>query len=81
MLAADAELDLLAAAAALFNSDLHELADTSDIDRGEWIGLEDAFVGVLCQERPHVVAAHAERRLGEIVGAKREDHSYKKCDH
>ena len=73
VLAADAELDIFPRLAAALDGDLHQLTDAGGVDRRERIRLEDAFLGVLLQERPHVVSAHAEAGLGEVVGAERKE--------
>ena len=73
MLAADAELQVVARLAAALAADLDQLADALDVERGEGIVLEDAALLVLLQERRRVVAAEAEGRLRQVVGAEGEE--------
>src|SRR5207253_10205246 len=73
MLAANAELQLGPRLAAAFAGDLDQLADAFDVERGERIVLEDAALLIFLEERSRIVAAEAERGLGEIVGAKGEE--------
>ena len=53
--------------------DLHELADAGLVDRGERVLLQDFVLGVGAEEGARVVAAHAERGLGEVVRAEAEE--------
>src|SRR3546814_19073849 len=73
MLAADAELDARARPATALGGDFDELADTLDVEADEGIGDEDALVDILGQETARIVAADADRRLGQVVGAEAEE--------
>src|SRR3546814_3089514 len=68
MLAADAELDVLAHAAAALGGQLDQFADAGLIDGDEGIALEDAGLEVIFHEQRGIVAADAERGLGQVVG-------------
>src|SRR5215470_10915883 len=59
MLAADAELQLLAGAAAALGGDADELANAVGVDRDERVLLEDALLLVGRQETRRVVAREA----------------------
>ena len=59
--------------AAFLDRDLHQLADTSLIDRGKGISFHDFQLGVVRQKRAAVVATHAERSLSEIIRAEAEE--------
>ena len=52
---------------------LHELADAGLVERGERVLLEDLVLDVGHEEVAHVVAADAERGLGEVVRAEAEE--------
>src|SRR3984957_6034149 len=69
VLAADAELELRAYLAAALGRDPHQFADAIAIDRDERIDRQDALAGVDAEEARRIVAADAERGLGEVVGA------------
>src|SRR3546814_13344080 len=73
MLAADAELDARARPATALGGDFDELADTLDVEADEGIGDEDALVDILGQETARIVAADADRSLGQVVGAEAEE--------
>src|SRR5258708_5748039 len=73
VLAADADLELLARAAAALDADPHQLANALAIDRHERIGRQDAARRVGAEEARRIVTADAERRLREVVGAEREE--------
>ena len=60
-------------AAAFLDGDLHELADAGLVERGERVLLEDLVLDVGHEEVAHVVAADAERGLGEVVRAEAEE--------
>ena len=68
MLAADAELDAGAGGAAALGGNGDQLADALDIDADEGIARIDALLDIGPQEPPRVVAADAERGLGQVVG-------------
>src|SRR5687768_13928511 len=69
MLAANTELEIGATAAPALGSDPDELSYPLDVQRDEGIDGKDAAGGILAQEAGAVVAADAEGRLGEIIGA------------
>src|SRR5690606_29885955 len=71
--AADAHLQLRAPPAAFPRAHLYELPDTLAIEHLEGILLEDAELDIARQERRRVIARDAERRLGEVVRAEREE--------
>ena len=55
VLAADAELDLLARAAAALDGDLHQVADAVLVDRLERVAIEDSRLEVVGEEAAAVV--------------------------
>ena len=59
--------------AAHFGGHLHQLADALLVEVGERIGLVDLVVVVGVEELAGVVAAEAERHLGQVVGAEGEE--------
>src|SRR5579883_219369 len=69
MLAADADLELVAHGTPALDTDANELADAFAIDRHEWIRRQDATRHVRAEEARRVVAADAEGRLRQIIGA------------
>src|SRR5438876_10354285 len=74
MLAADAELQVRSHPVRLVDGDLHERADAVLVERLEWIAWVDTEpVDVWNEEAARVVARHAERGLGQVVGAEREE--------
>src|SRR5204862_429964 len=74
MFAADAELQLPSHPVRLIDGDLHERADAVLVERLEWIAWVDPEpVDVWNEEAARVVARHAERGLGQVVGAEREE--------
>src|SRR5262249_42318013 len=73
VLAADADLEVIARRAAALDADPHQLADAFTIDRDERIGREDAALRIGAQEARRIVTADAERRLRQIVGTEREE--------
>src|SRR4051794_11797240 len=73
VLAADAYLESLAGLAASLDADAHHLANAFAIDRHERIDLEDAARRIDAEEACGIVAADAERRLREVVGAEGEE--------
>src|SRR3546814_4530412 len=70
MFAADAELDAVTGRPTTGRGEVDELADPLDVEADEGVGDEDALVDILGQESARVVAADADRRLGQVVGAK-----------
>src|SRR5262245_66464950 len=73
MLAADAELEVAPHLASALGGDAHERADAGAVEGDERIGGENAARGVDAEEARRIVPADAERGLGEIVGAEREE--------
>ena len=73
VLAADAELEVVADAAAALDGDPHQVADAVLVDRLERVALEDAVLEVVRQEAAGVVAREAERGLREVVRAEGEE--------
>src|SRR5439155_20639172 len=73
VLAADAELDLRTGLAPQFDRHLHQSADSTLVHTGKRILLHNFQLLISRQERTGIVAAHAERRLSEVVGAKTEE--------
>jgi hypothetical protein len=69
MLAADAELDILTRFAAALGREAHQFADAVAVDRHERIARQNALRGVDAEEARGIVAADAEGRLCQIVGA------------
>src|SRR3546814_269283 len=72
VLAADAELDVGARFAPAFGREVDQLPDAFDVEADERVGQEDALVDILRQEAARIVAADADRRLRQVVGAERE---------
>ena len=58
-MAADAELDAGAGLTALIIGDLHELADTGLVDRGEWVLGHDLVLRLGAEEAAGVAARTA----------------------
>jgi len=73
VLAADAEFDVGAGLSAKVDGDLHQLSDAVAVDRLERVAGEDLAVLVDGEEPVGVVAAEAERGLGQVVGAEAEE--------
>src|SRR5690606_17885386 len=73
VLAADAELELAVHRAALLDRHGYELADTGGVERLERVLFENLAREIVGEERVDVVAAEAERHLGEVVGAEAEE--------
>ena len=73
MFAADAQLDVRAGGAAEFHGNLHQLADAVLVNGSEDVLLDDFQFLVLRQEGAGVVAAHAQARLGQVIGAEGEE--------
>ena len=73
MFTADAELDVRAGLAAFFDGDLDQLSNTSLVDRGEWVLLDDLEFCVMRQEAARIVAAHAESGLGQVIRSEAEE--------
>src|ERR1700722_8387220 len=73
VLAADAELEIGPGLAAALGGDGDELANAFGVQGHERIGLKQSLDGVEAEERGSVVARYAERGLGEVVGAEREE--------
>src|SRR5262245_26119042 len=73
VLAADADLEIGTHLAAALGADAHEFAYALLVDGDEWVGREDGPVGVVGEDRRGIVARKAKARLGEVVGAEREE--------
>src|SRR5580658_419466 len=73
MLTANPELEVSPRFAATLGSDTDEFADAVAVDRHEGIGRQDALRGINTEETRGVVAADAEGRLRQIVGAERKE--------
>ena len=73
MLAADAQLDVWARHATALAGDINKHAHATNIDRCKWVVLDDLALAVARQEAAGVVAAHAERRLRQVIGAETEE--------
>src|SRR5262249_19387662 len=73
MLAADAELEIVPRLAPALDRNLDELADAFTVERDERIDRQDALRRIGTEKARGVVAADAERGLGQIVGAEREE--------
>ena len=71
--AADAELDIGPRASALFDGNLHELANAGLIDRREWIPFHDIQFGICRQEGTRVVTAHSEAHLRQVICTETEE--------
>src|ERR1700722_10596947 len=71
--AADAELEVGPGRATALGGDGDEFADAFSVQGHERISLEQPLDGVKAKERRRVVARYAERGLGEVVGAEREE--------
>src|SRR5262249_16405529 len=73
VLSADAKLDIGASLLALGDGDLHELADAGLVYGGKGVFLHDFEFLIGPEEGARIVAAHAQRGLGEIVRAEAEE--------
>src|SRR5207244_7804144 len=73
VLAADADLEPAPSLAPALDADAYQFADALAVDRHERIGREDAARRVRPEEARGVVAADAERRLRQVVGAEGEE--------
>ena len=73
MFAADAELEAGLGRASAFGGDRDQLADALDVDADERVARIDPLLDIDGQELRRVVAADAERGLGQVVGAEREE--------
>ena len=69
MFSADAELQILARFAPTFRRHANERADAVDINGDKRIARDDAFGKIIGEESAGIVAADADGRLREIVGA------------
>ena len=76
MFAADAELDLGPGRPAALRAQRDKLPDALDVEADERIARENALLHVNAQETARIVARQTQRRLGEIVGAKAEEHRF-----
>ena len=75
MFTTDTKFNLRTTFATFFNSNLHQLANTSDINRRKGVCFEDSLVGVLVKKRTHVISAHAKSCLSEVIRTKRKEFS------
>ena len=73
MFAADAELDVRTRLPPERDAEAHHRADAFAVDGRERIRLQDFEIRVRAEERARVVAAHAERRLRQVVRAEGEE--------
>src|SRR5581483_3999042 len=73
VLAADPELQVRPSAAAALHADGDELADPVDVDRREWVALENLLLLIDPQELADIVAREAEGELREVVRAEGEE--------
>ena len=73
MLAANAELDSGLRRPAPLDRDRDQLADALDVEADERIARENALLDIGGKELAGIVAAEAERGLGQIVGAEAEE--------
>ena len=73
MLAADADLQVVARGAAELHRELHELADTVLVEHLEGIILQNPVLDIEWQEPSRVIARQAEGRLREVVRPKRKE--------
>ena len=73
MLTANAALQVRTLAATSLDAIFDELADTLGIDCLERIRIEDLVAQIVTHEGAHVVAAEAERHLGQVVGTEAEE--------
>ena len=73
MLAADAQNDVGTGSAALFGSNLHQLANALLVQTGEGVVLVNLVLVVSAQELAGVVTGEAEGHLGQVVGAEGEE--------
>src|SRR5579862_5892206 len=70
---ADAQLDAGPGLLPLGNRDFHELADAALVNGGKRVLFDDFEFLIGSEEGAGVVTAHAERGLGEVIGAKAEE--------
>src|SRR5688572_18045880 len=74
VLAAYAELQVRLRLAARPGAEPHQPADAGLVDRLERAAVHDLRLDIAVEKAPlHIVAREAERRLGEVVGAEREE--------
>src|SRR5215467_699567 len=73
MFAADAELDIGASLLSFSDGHFHKLANTGLVNSGKRVFLDDFQFLVGAEEGTRIVAAHAERGLGKVVGAEAEE--------
>ena len=73
MLAADAELDVLAGGTSQFAGHFDQFADSALIERHEGVFRQDAVIHIERQEFAGIVAGQAKGGLGQVVGAEGEE--------
>src|ERR1700722_11556741 len=73
MFAADAEFQISPSRASAFCSHTHEFANAINIDRDKRIARNQTARQILRKEISRIVAAHAERRLRQIIGTERKE--------
>src|SRR5262249_51619350 len=73
VLAADAELQVGAREPPALDGEIDDPTDPRLIDARERVAREDLLLPIRLEEGAHVVAAQAERRLREVVGAEAEE--------
>jgi hypothetical protein len=71
--AADADFQVRPGRPALLDRDLHQAAEAFPVNRLERIAGRDVVLLIVADERAVIVAAHAERRLRQVVGAEAEE--------
>src|SRR6185369_629220 len=73
MLAANAEFEVGPRCPAPLGAHADQLADAFDIEADKGIARIDALLHIRSEEPPGIVAADAQRGLGEVVGTEREE--------
>ena len=73
MFAANSELDVRPRLATEFARDAHQFANAGLVDRGKRILFHDFIFLVSREERAGIIAAHAQRRLRQIIRAETEE--------
>ena len=73
VLATNTNLEIFLRGTTTLNADLHQLANTSEIDDLERILLHHFQFLILIDEAAIVIAAHSQTRLGKVIGTEREE--------
>lgn len=73
MFAADPEFYVRPAAAAAFDRNPHQFADTIDIDTDERVLRQNSACQIFAKKRSRIVARDPKRCLRQIVGSKAEE--------